>query len=448
MYLSMSNLFDACTFNGDYLESAFRPYGGDAIHGYTSSQSVFYNTTGENYHPDRDYLIDSRQTGWGYIIGTGGDAFEVSLDPAYGSINGFVYNTLPRDFTEGIGEAGWLLPRSLYLDQLSRRMNDTTGQLAFTVEIIIKDADSHDILPGSLVQVYNDTAVTGTGGSVLFHYVPGFFTVSVTNSFCEPLLNRQYLIHSDTSLTIYLTRNQFDVTVRVLRNLTFEPLSMNSVLFSGETQVTNESGEVYFTVYGGEHSYSVQRTSYEGIEGIIEVSSDTIMVLYLLQTHANLRIRLREGTKPVNNAIVIVENDTLTSNSLGDALYNKLPVSVTYDYTVRKNGFGEITGSVYLSEDTIVLIEMAKVPVSADFENEEGIFSIWPNPVEDFLNISLPEQSGLLAFQITNVNGVIVSTKVSDLDRVRIDVREMVSGVYILRVIAGKDVYKKYFIKK
>ena len=104
MYLSMANLFDHCTVDSDYLESVFRPYGGSAIHGYSSTQSVFYNTVGEAYHSNKEYIVDSRQFGQGYIIGTSGNAYNVNLFPVTGTLNGYAYNTIPRDFSEGIGD--------------------------------------------------------------------------------------------------------------------------------------------------------------------------------------------------------------------------------------------------------------------------------------------------------------------------------------------------------
>jgi hypothetical protein len=76
------------------------------------TQSVFYNTKGEAYHPDRDYIIESRQFGNGYIIGTSGGANNIVLDPAEGITNGYYYNTMPRDFAEGIGNGEFLEPHS------------------------------------------------------------------------------------------------------------------------------------------------------------------------------------------------------------------------------------------------------------------------------------------------------------------------------------------------
>lgn len=111
MFLSVSNLLDAMTCDGDFLEARdYRPWGGNPIHGVTTSQSVFWNTTGLRYSQEkvngRPVLIRSQQVGHGYVIGTQGPCHEVFSD----------------DFVEGIGSGAGLQPQSLYADQLERRL--------------------------------------------------------------------------------------------------------------------------------------------------------------------------------------------------------------------------------------------------------------------------------------------------------------------------------------
>lgn len=107
MFLSLANLLDNVTCDGDFLEArAFRPWGGNPVHGVTTTQSVFWNTKGLNYSKERAVLVYSHQFGDGYVIGTSGPADKVDSD----------------DFVEGEGRGESLVPRSLYLDQLHRRL--------------------------------------------------------------------------------------------------------------------------------------------------------------------------------------------------------------------------------------------------------------------------------------------------------------------------------------
>ena len=150
MYLSMSNLFDHTTLNGDWLESVFRPYGGP-IHGHSSTQSVFYNSVGKSYHPTRDYIVESRQYEMGYVIGTSGEAYQVKTDPLAGVQGGYAYDSSPRDFVEGVGEGADLRPVSLYLDQLDRRMKDSSAYHTYQVEIRVINSTTGEAVEGTEV---------------------------------------------------------------------------------------------------------------------------------------------------------------------------------------------------------------------------------------------------------------------------------------------------------
>lgn len=124
MYLSMSNLIDCQGLDGDMIQSSVRPYG-DVVgnyHGHTSTQTVFWNTNGISYKSGINYIIESRQHQYGYIIGTKGKAIGVKTTPLtitskYGAVD-----SSPEDFVEGLGLGTTLEPASLYYDQLAKRL--------------------------------------------------------------------------------------------------------------------------------------------------------------------------------------------------------------------------------------------------------------------------------------------------------------------------------------
>lgn len=112
MFLSAANLLDNVTCDGDFLEArAFRPWGGNPVHGVTTTQSVFWRTHGLAYPSKHGAIVHSHQQGEGYVIGTWGPASRVDSS----------------DYVEGVGQGESLVPRSLYLDQLARRLATSTG---------------------------------------------------------------------------------------------------------------------------------------------------------------------------------------------------------------------------------------------------------------------------------------------------------------------------------
>ena len=72
--------------------------------------------------------------------------------------------------------------------------------------------------------------------------------------------------------------------------------------------------------------------------------------------------------------------------------------------------------------------------------------SIFPNPAEEVLHVKLPNQSSLVALQITDVNGrVVYERKAVTGDELSIDVPCYKSGVYllVLRTCADSKVVKR-----
>ncbi|HEY0945084.1 MAG TPA: glycosyl hydrolase family 28-related protein [Opitutaceae bacterium] len=119
MFLSAANLVDNVTCDGDSFEATFRPYGGTPMHGMSTTQSVFWNLHGLRYSTDsvslggnpwtrKQVLVLTKGLRGIHIIGTRGPASKVSADAGAR--------------VEGVGRGDTLQPRSLYLDQLARRL--------------------------------------------------------------------------------------------------------------------------------------------------------------------------------------------------------------------------------------------------------------------------------------------------------------------------------------
>lgn len=122
MHLSVANLFDCFTADGDFIDASFRPWGSEkARHMYSTSESVIWNARGLKAHPRENNLVVSLQYGNGYVIGTSGAVSSVRTTPVTGVLNNIEYNTSPEDWVEGQGLGTTLVPQSLYEDQLDRR---------------------------------------------------------------------------------------------------------------------------------------------------------------------------------------------------------------------------------------------------------------------------------------------------------------------------------------
>lgn len=123
MHLSMANLFDSFESDGDYIDARFRPWGNPGwLHSHGTTESVIWNSKGLKANMRPPYLVESRQWGWGYVVGTKGPESRVITQPVAGEQLKFKFDTSPEDFVEGVGKGETLVPQSLYLDMLQKRI--------------------------------------------------------------------------------------------------------------------------------------------------------------------------------------------------------------------------------------------------------------------------------------------------------------------------------------
>lgn len=112
MHFCHSNLWDQCQAVNSYWIASHRLATGSVPHGVTSSQGVFWNTIGNGTRYTT--IVTSEQLNYGYVIGTSGTQS--------GATNPTAGNTDPPDHLEGIGMGANLIPPSLYIDQVKRRL--------------------------------------------------------------------------------------------------------------------------------------------------------------------------------------------------------------------------------------------------------------------------------------------------------------------------------------
>lgn len=450
MYLSMANLIDNFNVDKDYLESTFRPYGGDVIHGYSSTQSVFYNTVGKAYHPNRDYIIESRQFKHGYIIGTSGAADQVKLDPVSGTMGGYSYNTAPRDFAEGIGKGDELYPKSLYIDQLERRLKDSTGLAHYDVTIKVIDFNTKLPVNESKVTVLDMQKLTDNSGSATFENLNNILDVKIDKDFYESISIPQFSIYSDTTLTYYLVPDKYKVTIAVSDKQTGDFFLGTRVTLNSEIQITNEKGETYFEVFPGEYDFLVDKSSYQNVSGTLTVNSDTVFHFELIRNLGSVKIKLFEATStPVNKATVILNADTLISTNLGIAHFKNLEIATLYSYLVYKGGYDDLSGTFELSGDTTVVLKM--IPYSTSVTESKGLNKIrlWPNPASTHINIELPDDCTDCTAQILNMQGALMKTfECSNGNKLELQINDIPSGLLLLKITGQNIQTNQVFLKR
>jgi hypothetical protein len=177
------------------------------------------------------------------------------------------------------------------------------------------------------------------------------------------------------------------------------------------------------------------------VEDTLYVDRDTSIHYRLKATHSNFKIRLREGSTPVNNALVTVHGEEAISNSLGIARFETLPTASSYGYEVKKEAYNTLEGSLFLQADTTLDLQMERL-TGVNEANSSNHLKIWPNPASDLLICELPEISGSAHLILLNSCGKQMLNQTVGERQVHLSVAQLNPGMYLLLVRSENRIQK------
>jgi hypothetical protein len=130
MHFSQSNLIDQSYSENSAYVAFYRPYGGNPLHNITSTHSTFWNTSSGG---SRGFCVWTQQSRYGYAIGTSGSSATIKTNE---NSTGSAAQTDPVDISEGQGKGATLVPQSLYLDQLNKRLANLVTDIGSDKEFL------------------------------------------------------------------------------------------------------------------------------------------------------------------------------------------------------------------------------------------------------------------------------------------------------------------------
>jgi hypothetical protein len=303
----------------------------------------------------------------------------------------------------------------------------------YNVTIEILDSLSSVPVQNCTVEIDENQAQTDSSGMAVFEKVSGLLNIHLQKEGYLPKTIGQLSIYSDTILTFSLTPLKNQVTVVVMDERTNELLQWADVTFNGDTKQTNAQGETFFSVYNGDYSFIADKSSFLSESGTLNVSSDTVFYIFLSRTEAEIKFVLKEETTPVNKAVVVLNNDTLISNSIGIARFTNLSVNTSYSYEVSKEGYRTITDTFFLLSDTAVSIAMQKIPVGIEEYNTGDELKLWPNPSTGKIYIKAGKI--ISKVEIVTLSGIAFRNYLNVMDNeLTISFPDILKGYYLVRV--------------
>ena len=124
---------------------------------------------------------------------------------------------------------------------------------------------------------------------------------------------------------------------------------------------------------------------------------------------------------------------------------------ITPDSDLQLGDAVENSASIYFDFNEPVITEPAVFTVETNTGisgRSEDQLIIWPNPTNDVLNVQLNDAGNIHRIEIIDITGRAIRSESASSTLERIDVSELASGNYIVRIHAGDRSFRSRFVKR
>ncbi len=160
----------------------------------------------------------------------------------------------------------------------------------------------------------------------------------------------------------------------------------------------------------------------------------------------------------IEGAVVRLEGYGEVLTQGGEAIFFDIPLSDNpITYTITMSGYETVIGTIVVNKENFesgdfgVYKEIRMIPGGTNItENQTSQFSIYPNPVYDYVYIQSNEDvSGIWTASLFTTNGTLVKTEQVDMDnQPSINLSDIDTGLYFLRLSNGDNIVTLKVMKK
>lgn len=219
------------------------------------------------------------------------------------------------------------------------------------------------------------------------------------------------------------------------------------VIVNASSYYTGYDGQAIIAgLANGTYPYQVKKQGYFDATGNVLINNgyDTIHVLMSLLTYQNVGFYVKDiFTHPVNQATIVIDNSTLTTDTNGYAV-TQLVTGWTYPYVLSAPGFLPDSGNITIGNNDTTLYFSLHVDTTAIHEVVEDIsIKLYPNPVGDVLTITFENDPGKLkTIEIISSSGQVMKSHETGGMSVSIDMTGMNKGLYLIRIYDDNNLMK------
>jgi len=235
----------------------------------------------------------------------------------------------------------------------------------YTVSVI--SVSQGDLIDGVTVQLDEETRLSDAAGESLFSVMEGQYGLTGSKAHYTQVSETVVSITSDTTLYLELEPDIYTVSFHITDSNTGDDLSDVHLTYTSGFTVTDAEGYAGIEAEFGSFTVSLGKTNYQSIDSTFEISSDTTLEIALTRTHASVKFRIKNGEMPVVNATVDLNGESLQTGPAGTITFSSVPLYEPLGYTVVKEDFIDLTGSLQIDDDTTLNLQMEKAIANIEF---------------------------------------------------------------------------------
>lgn len=229
-----------------------------------------------------------------------------------------------------------------------------------------------------------------------------------------------------------------------IKDLNDSPLKDISVKVGQEEKLSNENGEASFNLVEGEYDYTISHPDYFPSESTIMVSSDTSFHIILEANKASIEFKVSADDQPLDEVSIELDGVVQYTDETGIVIFEGLTRHEAYIWTAVKEGFTDTTGTLTLTNDTLVNLDM-QILLDVEDIGHYGL-SLYPNPVRTTFTIE--SETLIERIDIYDLRGKLLSSKVINKQSATFDISAYPDGIYMASIHRdGKRILKLKLIK-
>lgn len=218
--------------------------------------------------------------------------------------------------------------------------------------------DGFSALEGTSILLDTLMQITDANGFAKFaHADSGSFNYQISKS--------GYLTHSGTCY-VELADTLITIKLDLLPEVTFTvtdsagAVAGLAVTLDTLTQLTQSNGLLTFTgVQPGNHTYQIDSSGYYPVNENLLVEQTSVSQNVFLQEIPDIFWNISQGAQPADSVLITFDQHKVYTNLLGMATLKNIPAG-TYSYSLTKEGYGAVTGSISVTTSNVTIYKEIK----------------------------------------------------------------------------------------